>query len=1039
MTSIERSVRTWIASGRENEIESVVNAISNGEATLLDVVKALGEFLTAEEDDVRNKGVELLSQVVNQLPSDKLNRQAVRVLVTFMCEKLDDTETIIPALKALKALVSKDAFTSSDAVEVANALFRHVKMKVLVQAQRFVVYGIIDGLVARHRDALINMGPDFVSGYIKLAEGEKDPRNLLLAFAIARVLLIEFDTAKYIEDLFNITFCYFPITFRPPPDDPYGITTEDLKEALRGCLNATPAFGPMAIPLFLEKITAGSPATKRDTLQTLDICLPVCGSSVAKDHARKLWNTFRLEIFQPTDVETENMALNTTQVLVRTIYQTHGTEIVQDEEIEGLAKDVCEECLKILKEPEKNQAKHAIKVMCAFVSTTPSVAKFTLSQAVPHLVQLFLNPDEIQNRSATLKLLADLIDAVRESVIVTTADEEKSAALSPYKDEVLGVFTVGLKTVASCGHALEGLKAMVLTPHLLVDEELGFVVHNINEVLTNEETQNDEDISDSILDLLTTVSSISSRHVSQTTLPLLFSSLPDQAPARDAEADRLKYWHTLSFLKRLCLQSDLFEMLVIRLSTKLDLICVPASSTIADSDHEPTAAYAHSILRTLADTLARKVELGHTDVSKYSDRLVPRLYNLHFYSTLVSNGDYLVATDPRLISVSAEIVTLVIQTALVGKQETFVKNLFGAYFDGKPGTLAEGQHKLPGEKPFAPFSPDATSLQKNLVVLFSAALVPLHKEVALPVPNESKVLETLVHWTIQYADNVLQREAAEHSVAAILNKRADSVADFLSSKVDLFWADQAERIDLPLEHRRKAISLWIWITKGLLVRGHSLAQRFANRLFDLFGDASVSWDAARAIGEIARQDKILTKKNHAVVKFLFAQRFANSMLPKIIDGVKSSSDPNRQNAFLVALTSLIKSIPKSAYIHEMFSLLPLLLRGLELPDHNIRANVIDTLLSVADPSSKLPTIAEHANSLVSTMLKNSIAKKMPSTRVRIAALQYLATLPSIVRYDVLHPQRALVLRELAGALDDPKRAVRKEAVEARTVWFKYTG
>src|ERR1700733_15836474 len=35
------------------------------------------------------------------------------------------------------------------------------------------------------------------------------------------------------QSLFNITFCYFPITFRPPPNDPYGITTEDLRLALR--------------------------------------------------------------------------------------------------------------------------------------------------------------------------------------------------------------------------------------------------------------------------------------------------------------------------------------------------------------------------------------------------------------------------------------------------------------------------------------------------------------------------------------------------------------------------------------------------------------------------------------------------------------------------------------------------------------------------------------------------------------------------------------------------------------------------------------
>ena len=60
----------------------------------------------------------------------------------------------------------------------------------------------------------------------------------------------------------------------------------------------------------------------------------------------------------------------------------------------------------------------------------------------------------------------------------------------------------------------------------------------------------------------------------------------------------------------------------------------------------------------------------------------------------------------------------------------------------------------------------------------------------------------------------------------------------------------------------------------------------------------------------------------------------------------------------------------------------------------------------------------------------------PQKRVRIAALQYLATLPNIVRYDVLHPQRAIVLRELARALDDPKRAVRKEAVEARYECFQ---
>jgi len=43
------------------------------------------------------------------------------------------------------------------------------------------------------------MGKAFLDGYVGLAEGEKDPRNLMVAFAIARVILIEFDVSQHVE------------------------------------------------------------------------------------------------------------------------------------------------------------------------------------------------------------------------------------------------------------------------------------------------------------------------------------------------------------------------------------------------------------------------------------------------------------------------------------------------------------------------------------------------------------------------------------------------------------------------------------------------------------------------------------------------------------------------------------------------------------------------------------------------------------------------------------------------------------------------
>lgn len=113
----------------------------------------------------------------------------------------------------------------------------------------------------------------------------------------------------------------------------------------------------------------------------------------------------------------------------------------------------------------------------------------------------------------------------------------------------------------------------------------------------------------------------------------------------------------------LCHQAELFETLVIRLTTKLDLLCAPRSSSSAtDIDTEPSAAFAHSILMTISQTLSIKVEEGHTDVAKYLDRLLPRLFNLLIYSALVSDGGYMIATDPRVIRVVGQIITSVVQS-----------------------------------------------------------------------------------------------------------------------------------------------------------------------------------------------------------------------------------------------------------------------------------------------------------------------------------------------------------------------------------------
>ena len=68
--------------------------------------------------------------------------------------------------------------------------------------------------------------------------------------------------AHKLQTLFDSIFCYFPITFRPPPDDPYGITAQDLKSRLRDCIAASSHFAPYAFAQLIDKLDSTSPNVK---------------------------------------------------------------------------------------------------------------------------------------------------------------------------------------------------------------------------------------------------------------------------------------------------------------------------------------------------------------------------------------------------------------------------------------------------------------------------------------------------------------------------------------------------------------------------------------------------------------------------------------------------------------------------------------------------------------------------------------------------------------------------------------------------------
>ena len=228
---------------------------------------------------------------------------------------------------------------------------------------------------------------------------------------------------------------------------------------------------------------------------------------------------------------------------------------------------------------------------------------------------------------------------------------------------------------------MEGLKKLTKMQDALSEEELVYVVHNINEVLQAEDGEIEsaryvsasphsfemDDLtsghSDDALGVLIGIAENHSKIVEEGTLPFLFSSLPESPASRDAHKSRTKIWTTLRWLAQLCVPAPLFETLVVRLTTKLELIFAPNNIPDDENDYEPRLAYAHGILRTLYSVLELKVNASHADVPKYIDRLVPRIYGF-FISQALRGPQYVLAEFyTRLLDISGHIITLVVRTA----------------------------------------------------------------------------------------------------------------------------------------------------------------------------------------------------------------------------------------------------------------------------------------------------------------------------------------------------------------------------------------
>ncbi|BGP41533.1 hypothetical protein JCM10450v2_005582 [Rhodotorula kratochvilovae] len=1042
----------------------LAEGIANGEYRLIQLVKALADTLTSDDDARRSRGISLLSAVVVKLDKTSLDRQLTKTLTTFFVDKLGEKNSLVACADALAELTASPAFGVGEGMEVARGIFASVTLKAHPQAVRHSVYVLLDALMGRCRAALIRLGREFIAGYCALVEGEKDPRNLMISFSIVRVILLEFDIVKNVEDLFDITFCYFPITFTPPPDDPYGISSDDLIVALRACLSATPSFGRLALPLFFDKMQAASEKAKRQTMQALTACFPIYGAAASGEWAGRFSEALIIEVFHASDDNMQDLALGTMRSLFTTLYpdaaasddtemataSEDGADEAKDEtdKIEGVAVKVVQNSLDELAEPEKNNAKPAMRILTALIASSNRLARYTLAQALPPLLKMYKDQDQINLRPSVLTHLATLLSSLSPAdpdspspasatpAIIfpppALSHADGASPLEPFRDDLLSLLPSATRALTCRLPALTGLSALLRVPAFLSPQETEYAVSAMNDVLARPDG---DEYYDAALDALVLVARSHPALLERLTLPALFDALPPAAPN---EAESEAYRRALEALAALCVCHDaLFALLAEQLATRLEaLLKLPAG------EERGSALYAHHLLGTLRAVLGEKVRRGDADVAGYVEAFVPRVLAMFVLPTLREEGAKTVAEDVRLLVDAGRVVNLVVQRVDVERQSAFSTAVNEAFHHGHLEALL-GTHaiKQAGSVPFAPFSSSSSTSQQNLISLFTSSLLPMRPTVSLSAANLLAFLRSFLDRSLE-CQNEIQLAAVVHLLANSVNKRAQDVPEFIDQDLPAFFDAHVASSSSPEPTRRAALRVWTWAAKGLIVRSDQRGYAMVERVLALFHDPTLGRAAAASLGVIAEEKGgVLGKENFAVIRLLYKQRFFTFLLPKLVASYKEATGAD-QAVYLAALASLLQHLPKQLTLTELPKLLPLLITSLDLPDASLRANVLDALGTLV---AEVPGELENAiGGIVGKVLRGlggetATAQGRAAVQLRLSSLQFLGVLPTHIPYLALHGQKATVIKELGRAVDDPRRDVRRAAVGCRSRWFLYTG
>ncbi|KAK5948129.1 hypothetical protein OHC33_010877 [Knufia fluminis] len=1060
----EDDARAYVLAFENNKDEATrvasqtAQKLQNGEYKLVDVIKATGEYLQNTDPKIRERATNYLSAIISALPPKALTRHDIPVLNVFLCSRIQDGG----AIEGLSKLQSLDRYSKENAQELAQAMFDNFSdMSDRKQAERYQVYMLLNELLSNHRQAMLDMGDKSLLGYVRVVGGEKDPRNLMLIFSMLRVFMIEWDISKHVDTMFDAVYAYFPITFRPPPNDPYGITAQDLKDRLKDCLASTGELAPSTFPNLLDRLDSTSEVVKKDVLQALAACAMNYNPATIAQFSIPLWDAVKFEVLQAQEPFLADEALNVIKNIATCLSRKtspHVAEWKADPLIQYL-KPINKECLEHLQEPASRQAGASGDILKAAASATARSFDIVMKAVGPALFNLQQSSEGINNQRAILSVVNKIFEASIEVYGSWTVPSKKNedghpTLLAEFKDRLLAIYSRALMSTVreEVSYRLAAVRGLLLLAEqwqLLDENEIGLVVQHFNEIVLDEESYGRDELKQRAMQALAQISQFKPRLITDITFPKFIARLPDDEAQAAGSKD---YRSVLEGLAEISVGRDLLETLIRRLLNKLDLLVQTSGQQYP---------YTGAILSTTYYVLDRSARDPTLSLDSYFDRVVVGFSNR---AATALEGPL---ANETVLTLLGKAINLIIRRSSNEHKDQAAQNVYNLFRETNSNGAGHTSLILPS----------------NALTLSTWILAALPKTANAGILGEPLI--PLIRILRKQADrntstkySVAIEQACLKQVAILINRHISKQEDiaeieaFFRSAIDCVSGTNVQQPEEAERDWQCAVRFLFTISKACLLRLLPLTDQILMQLVNLL--QTLPPEKARYLalgfGTLLAQDEILSKTNGAQIRLLAPQRVFQKMVPMFSEHFRDPKATQEQKEiYLIALSGILGSVSSDIVMPELPTLLPLLLQSLELSDANqsVKAATLETMIVVITKnpdalieSGHIPALtrrliaaatlrkpAKNARSLNSpkspdtTMMDApSVSASISSPKTRQLALHCIALLPQHIK-DQKTPNPLLTLKRevlngLANCLDDPRRDVRKEAVDARARWLR---